>query len=170
MSVAADGAVEGNILSRLHTVLILESLHVLRNHQVSLAGGKGIGLQFLSEDVHLYSLAPFLGNLQYAILCDCEDAARAACSVVYMIGVVGYLVGNRQYSKVGQQFHVVARREVLTSLSHVVFLVELAQQFFEDGAHRVVIETWQTDVAVVILHGFIGEVDLVVRKLLDDAA
>ena len=31
---------------------------------------------------------------------------------------------------------------MFTSFGHVVFLIELAKQFLEDGSHGVVVESW----------------------------
>ena len=40
--------------------------------------------------------------------------------------------------------NIVTRCEVLTGFSHIVFLIEFAQQFFKDSSHRMVIESWQS--------------------------
>ena len=67
---------------------------------------------------------------------------------------------------------------MLTGFGHVVFLVELTEQFLEDGSHGVVVEAWQTfnhpPCAILIghfLHNRLhGEVDVLIRELLQKRA
>ena len=82
--------------------MILESADVATDHEVGLAGGEGVGLQLLSEDVHLHFFVSIFGNLQDAVLCYGEDAAGAAGAIVDVVGVVGNLIGDRQHGEVGQ--------------------------------------------------------------------
>lgn len=103
MPVARNSAVEGNVFARLCAILILEAPDVAAYHEVGLAGGERIGLQFLSEDVHLHLFAALTGYFQDAVLGNGQDATRAAGSVVYMIGVVRNLVSDGQHGQVGQR-------------------------------------------------------------------
>ena len=59
---------------------------------------------------------------------------------------------------------------MFTRFSHVVFLIELAKQFFKNGTHCVVVESWQTNIAIIVQYRLVRQVYLVVRKFLDDTA
>ena len=126
VTVARDGAVESDIFSWLGAVWILERANIPRDHQVGLARCISIRLQFLPEYVHLHLQVTFASDLQYAVLRYCEDASSTASAIINVVGVVRNLIRHGQHSQVCQQFHIVARCEVFTRLSHIVFLIELA--------------------------------------------
>ena len=65
--------------------------------------------------------------------------------------------------------HNVARREVLAGLL-VVFLVEAANQFLENGAHRMVVEGGQPDAAVGPKDGLGGKIDGGIKELFEEVA
>ena len=151
-----------------------ELVDVATYHEVSLAGGVCIWLQLLPEDACADTLALFIGNALNLFLCNGQDAARAACTIIDSVCVVGYLVFDRLNSQLSEQTNIVTRCEVLTGFGHIVFLVELTEQFLEDGSHGVVVEAWQTfnhlPCAILIghfLHNRLhGEVDVLIRELL----
>ena len=77
--------------------------------------------------------------------------------------------GDGPEDQVGHELHHIPGREVLAGLL-VVFFVEPADQLLEDGAHGVVVQAGQADVAVLVEHGVGTEVDVVGGELLDEAA
>lgn len=74
------------------------------------------------------------------MLGDREDAASAAGTVVDAVGHGLDLVCHRHDGDVSNEGYVVAGREVFPGLSDAIFLVELAQQLLEEGAHGVVVD------------------------------
>ncbi len=89
------------------------------------------------------------GELAQRLLGDGEHAAGAARAVVQQVSAGFNPVSDRQKQQLGHQLHHVARREVFSSL-FVVFFIEAADQFFEYGAHAVVVERGQFDAALVV--------------------
>ena len=88
---------------------------------------------------------------------DGEHAARAAGAVVEQVGAGLDLGLDGQEHEVGHQPNGIARRPVLAGFL-VVVLVELADQFLEDRAHRVVVDACR------------GEVDVGIEELVDQRA
>ena len=78
---------------------------------------------------------------------DGEHAARAAGAVVEQVGAGLDLGLDGQEHEVRHQSNGVARRPVFARLL-VVLLVELADQFLEDRAHRVVVDACRREVDV----------------------
>ena len=140
MPVFTDGATVGKAVAHHTVVDIREGGAIATEHEVSLAGGKSLGLQFLSEEAGLETPATLVGYLGKSLLYDAQDAARTAGTVVDVVSAVLQLVGHGQHGKVGEQCHIVARGVVLSSLGHAVVLVELAKQLLEQRSHGVVVE------------------------------
>ena len=178
MTILTDGRAEGNILMVNSAKTIRELVDVAAYHKVSLAGGVCIWLQFLPEDAGAHTLSLFCGNAFNLFLRNGQDAARAACAIIDSIGVVCNLVFDRLDSQLPQQTNIVTRCEVFTGFGHVVFLVELTEQFLEDGSHGVVVEAWQTFYHFLcaiffchFLHNRLnGEVDVLICELLKKRA
>lgn len=121
MTILTDGRAEGNILMVNCSKTIRELVDVATYHKVSLAGGIGIWLQFLSEDAGAHTLALCVGNTLNLFLGDSQDAARAACTIIDSVSVVGNLVLDRLNSQLSEQTHIVTRCKVFTGFGHVVF-------------------------------------------------
>ena len=134
--------------------------------QVRFADGVGFGVDLLAEKVHRDLFATFVRQLQEGFLGHREHPASAASAVVKKVGAVGNLVGYGFEDQPGHEPDGIARRPVLASF-FVVFLVEAAHQFFEDGAHRVVVEARQAHAAVAVDDGIRAQVDRRVEELFD---
>ena len=87
-----------------------------------------------------------------------HPAGTRACAVVDEVGARLDPVGHRLEDEVGHELHDVARGEVFSGLL-VVLLVEAADELLEDGAHRVVVESFEPDGAVPVQDGPGTEVD-----------
>jgi hypothetical protein len=117
-----------------------------------LADGVGLGVDFLTVEVG--------GDLQSkggserleGFLALRENPAGAASAIVEQVGAGFEFLGDGAEDEIGHQANGVAGRPVLAGLL-VVFLVELADQLLEDGAHRVVVDAGR------------GEVDFGVEEL-----
>ena len=79
-------------------------------------------------------------QLQERLLGDREHAARTGCAVVKQVRAGFNLVSYGQEDQIRHQADSVAGRPVFTGL-FVVFLVELADEFLENRAHRMVVES-----------------------------
>ena len=114
------------------------------------------------------SLAVLRGDCRERLFGDGEHAARAAGAVVEQVRAGLDLVLDRQEHEVRHQPDGVARRPVLAGLL-VVLLVELADQFLEDRAHRVVVDAGcRMDPSLSRRDR--GEVDLRIEELVDQRA
>ena len=114
---------------------------------VRLADGVGLGVDLLAVEQALDLLAALRADRRERLLADGEHAAGAAGAVVEQVGAGLDLGLDRQEHEVRHQPHGVARRPVLARL-FVVLLVELADQFLEDRAHRVVVDAGRREVDV----------------------
>ena len=120
--------------------------------QVGLADGVGLGVDFLAVEVRGDLLAVLLGELLQRLFGHGQHAAGAAGAVVEQVGAGLDLVGDRQEDQLRHQLDGVARRPVLAGFL-VVLLVEAADQFLEDRAHRVVVEARVLHRAVAVQTG-----------------
>jgi hypothetical protein len=118
----------------------------LQQH-VGLADGVGLGVDLLAVEQRLHLLAALRGDRGERFLGDREHAARAAGAVVEQVGAGLDLGLDGQEHEVGHEPHGIARRPVLAGLL-VVVLVELADEFLEDGAHRMVVDARGREVDV----------------------
>ena len=80
-----------------------------------------------------------------------EHAAGTASAVVEQIRAGLYFIGDGQEGEFCHERHGITRGPVFSGLL-VVFLVEAANQFFEDSTHAVVIEAGVPDGAVGVHH------------------
>ncbi len=78
------------------------------------------------------------------------------------------MIGDGQKDQVGHELHYVAGREVLSGLFIVLF-VESPDEFLEDRAHRVVVESGDSLRSVGVQNRKRPEVDRAVQKLLNEA-
>ena len=74
----------------------------------------------------------------------------------------------RDKSKVGHQFHDIARREMPPGIGDVCFFIEFADHFFKYRAHRMIVERRQKDIAGCVLYGAAGKVDGRICELTDE--
>ena len=112
--------------------------------KVRLGDGVGLGVDFLAVEVGGDLLAALLGDLDQRLLGHRQHAAGAAGAVVHQVGSGIDPVGDGQQDQLCHQRHGIARSPVLAGLL-VVLLVEAADQFLEDRAHRVVIQAGVLD-------------------------
>lgn len=80
------------------------------------------------------------GEFLDAVLHNREDAARATRAVVDAVTLVAQGIGHGEDGEVGQEVDVIARGVVFTRLGYAEIFIELTEQFFEEGTHRVVVE------------------------------
>gem|GEM_PF-1948560 len=78
-------------------------------------------------------------------------------------------LGDRQEDELGHELDCVAGCPVLSCL-FIVFLVEAAHEFLEDGAHGVVVEAGMSDRAIAVLHRIGTEIDVGRGQLVDQRA
>ena len=119
------------------------------DQHVGLADCVGLGVDLLAVEPRLDLQASLLADGGERFLGHGQHAAGTAGVVKQQVGAGLDLVLDRQEHQVGHQPHRIARRPVLAGL-FVVVLVELAHQFFEHGAHRVVVDAGRRQVNVGI--------------------
>jgi hypothetical protein len=124
---------------------------------VGLADGVGLGVDLLTVEVAGDLKSSFLRNSCERLLGDGQHAAGAAGAVVEQVGAGFDLVLYREEDEVGHEADGIAGGPVLAGLLVIVF-IELADELFEDGAHRVIVDS----------RG--GEVDFGVEKFADEGA
>ena len=107
---------------------------------IRLANGIGLRVDLLPEQVNGDILsAPCCQRLK-SLLRHGEHTSRSAGSVIAGIGSVLDLIGNRHEDKVGHQFHNITGRPMFPGFL-VVFFVETANQFLENRAHAVIVQS-----------------------------
>lgn len=131
--------------------------------EVGFADGVRIAVDLLTEQVRGHILAVRIGDLLKRLLSDGQHAARAARAVVQQVRTGLDLVGYGQKHQVRHQPHCITRGPVLACLFVVVFL-EAADQFLEQRAHGVVVESRQFAYRVGT------EVDVFVEELFNQLA
>ena len=112
---------------------------------VRFTNGVGFRVDFLTVEVGGDLQAEFGCEQLEGFLAFRENPAGAASAVVKQIGAGFELLGDGAKDEIGHQPHGVAGRPVLAGFL-VVFLVELADQFLEHGAHRVVVDAGRSKV------------------------
>ena len=126
--------------------------------EVGLAYCVGLGVDLLAVQVDGHFLAALGGELCQRLLGDCQHPASTACAVVDQVGAGSHLRRYGQEDEACHELHYVSRSEVLAGFL-VVLLVEAANEFFEDGAHAVVVQAFQSHGAVSVQDGSGTEVD-----------
>ncbi|EXI68515.1 MAG: hypothetical protein AW07_04380 [Candidatus Accumulibacter sp. SK-11] len=126
---------------------VVGALAFALEQHVGLADGVGLGVDLLSVEQAPDLLAAPGGDRRQRLLGDGEHAAGGAGAVVKQVGAGPDLGLDRPEHQVRHQTNRVARRPVLAGF-FVVLLVELAHQFLENGAHRVVVDAGRREVDV----------------------
>ena len=126
--------------------------------QIGLADGVGLGVDLLPVQVGGDLLAVLLGEFVQRFFGDRQHAAGAAGAVVEQIRARLDLVGDRQEDQLRHELDGIARRPVLARLL-VVLLVEAADQFLEDRAHRMVVEARMLHRTIAVQHRLRAEID-----------
>ncbi len=104
------------------------------------------------------------GKTKQRLLRNRQHSTGSTCTVIQQVRSRLDGVGRRQEDKVCHQLHCVSWRPVFACL-FVVFLVELANKFLEDGTHCVIVHPRMLDRAIAVQYGFWAEVDLRVEEL-----
>ena len=125
-------------------------LSVTLQQHIRFTDGIGLRLHFLTKQVNRNLLSGFFRQFQQAILRHSQHTARTAGSIIAGIGGILDLVLDGYKNQVCHQFHHITRRVVFAGF-FVVGLVELANQFFKDSAHGVVIKPRQLDLGFTII-------------------
>ena len=158
---------EGGVLRAAHDVV--GGFPLALEQEVGFADGVGLGVDLLTEEVGGHLLAPILRELLQHVLGHGQHAAGTAGSVVEEIGAVVDLIGDGEKDQLRHELDGVARGEVLSGLL-VVLLVEAPDQFLENGAHGVVVETGMPNGAIGVHDRFRAQVDVGRGELFDERA
>ena len=136
---------------------------------VGLRNGVGLRVDLLPEKVNGNPLARFRGKLVQAVLRNRQHTACATRAIIAGVRGILNLFRDRHEDQVGHKFNGVTRREMLSCLL-VVFFVESPDQLLEDHAHGVVVQTGNSDAAVIEQNRLRTEVDGWRNELLNDCA
>ena len=146
-------------------------LSVTLQQHIRFTNGIGLRLHFLAKQMNRNLLTGFFRQFQQAILRHGQHTTRTAGSIIAGVGGILDLILDRNKNQICHQFHHITRRVVFTSF-FVVGLVELANQFFKDSAHGVVIQSRQPDLgfAIIGINRIRAEVDFLRHKFFNDCA
>ena len=135
-------------------------------HQVGLADGGGLRVDFLAVEDRGDLFALLRRQFLQRLFRQRQHSPGPAGTVIK--GICGGLdlVGDGQKHQLRHKPDRIARGPVLAGFL-VVFFVEATNEFLEHRAHRVVVEPWELDVTVLVLHRLGAQVHSRRRKLFD---